>query len=248
MTRLLLLLPLLLIAACGGGSTDPEQAPVDVTEQPAEPSAGEVEPPELIGPVGGAGIDGEYSQFNDSPFANLDFTGGYFYLENFEDGVLEFPGASADAGGFTSVFFGPSEHDSVDEDDGLIDGNSLAGDSWINIPDVAGVTWTFNAAQLDDNLPSHVGVVWTDGRGEILFEAFDAAGNSLGVISGNHADESFNGETSDDRFYGVVHQSGISAFTIRSGVEGVRGGIELDHLQWGFRPVSEQTMAQPVDL
>ena len=60
-----------------------------------------------------------------SPFSGLSFS--YFYLETFEDGALNTPGVSADHGfvGCYSVY-----EDSVDADDGVIDGNGNGGHSW----------------------------------------------------------------------------------------------------------------------
>lgn len=227
------------LQGCGGSSSEP----AGQTGSNGSESAGSEQPantaPEpsgedgLIGPVGGSGANGEYSQFNDSPFANLDFSGGYFYFEDFEDGIFEHPGASASHGDFVTVEFGDTFHDSVDADDGLIDGSSLDGESWFHDESSAGVTWTFNATELNGQLPTHVGIVWTDGRGEITFEAFDADGQLLGVINAEHDNESFNGETDEDRFYGVVNQSGVSAIRISN--DNRLNGIEVDHLQWGFQ-------------
>src|SRR5437660_5467467 len=73
----------------------------------------------LIGPSGGTGLSGEYARASDSPFAGGSFS--WFYLEDFEDHLFNTPGASASAGGVTSVVFGPSIHDSVDFDDGVLD-------------------------------------------------------------------------------------------------------------------------------
>lgn len=168
-----------------------------------------------------------YLQFSDSPFSAVDFSGGYFYLEDFEDHLQNTPGVSGDLGGVTSVVFGPSIHDSVDADDGSIDGSGLQGDTWYS-NGVLGVTWTFDANVLGA-LPTHAGVVWTDGAGTITFEAFDAGGNSLGVLIGNHADGSVNGETAEDRFYGATNAGGISSIFLSN----ASGGIELDHLQYG---------------
>ena len=53
----------------------------------------------------------------------------------------------------------------------------------------------------------------------------------LGTVTGNHADGSFNGETDDDRFYGVRHAGGISAIEISSSSS---TGLEVDHLQYGL--------------
>ncbi|MBX2839228.1 MAG: hypothetical protein KTR35_20395 [Gammaproteobacteria bacterium] len=188
----------------------------------------------LIGPLGGSGINNEYAQFDDSPFANISFGQGYFYLEDFEDKVLEHPGASASTGNFVSLEFGEGFHDSVDADDGLIDGNSLSGESWFHAVSTTGVVWSFDAQQLNGQLPTHVGIVWTDGRIQTTFEAFDAGGQSLGTIVAEHHDGSFNGETGDDRFYGVVNYAGVSAIKVSNDYR--LTGIELDHLQWGYLP------------
>jgi len=189
----------------------------------------------LIGPLGGSGMNGEYAQFNDSPFAGLSFGNGYFYFEDFEDGIFEHPGASASDGDFVSVSFGAGFHDSVDADDGVINGDSLNGESWFYAVSTEGIIWTFIENELDGRLPTHAGIVWTDGNKETSFEAFDSFGKSLGVIVANHHDDSFNGETIDDRFYGVVHYSGVSAIKINNADR--RNGIEIDHLQWGYLPV-----------
>lgn len=219
------------LVACSSSGSDP--APVNNTlDDPDTGNSDSILQEGLIGPVGGSGADGEYSQFNDSPFANLDFSSGYFYLEDFEDGVFEHPGASASSGNFVTLVFGDTFNDSVDADDGLLDGDSVAGESWFHDDASVGVTWTFNADELNGQLPTHAGLVWTDGRGETTFEAFDLAGGSLGVIRAVHDNSSFNGETNEDRFYGVVNYSGISAIKIVN--DNRLNGIEIDHLQWGF--------------
>ena len=85
---------------------------------------------QLIGPSGGTGLSGEYARASDSPWFALPFT--WFYLENFETHVLGTPGVSASSGGMTSVVFGPNIHDSVDFDDGVLDGSGLLGDSYFS--------------------------------------------------------------------------------------------------------------------
>ncbi len=50
----------------------------------------------VLGPLGGAGLHGEYAQFTDSPFSGLNFS--YFYLENFENLALNTLGVTADNG------------------------------------------------------------------------------------------------------------------------------------------------------
>jgi len=166
-----------------------------------------------------------YLCFSDSPFNGLSL--GYFHLETFEDHLFNVPGVSANQGGVTSVVFGAPIHDSVDCDDGNIDGSGLLGDSFFGAPDM---TFTFDAGALG-SLPTHAGIVWTDGGGgaTVIFEAYDAAGHSLGTATGQHADGSVNGTTAEDRFYGVIYSQGISAIRISHN----SGGLEVDHLQYG---------------
>jgi hypothetical protein len=175
----------------------------------------------LIGPT-------SYLSSGDSPFSSGSFS--YFYLETFEDHLLNVPGVTASAGGVTSVVFGPSIHDSVDADDGFIDGSGLNGDSYFSASGAAGVSFTFNAGALG-SLPTSAGIVWTDGGAgaQVTFEAFDQNGLSLGILLGGHADGSNVGETGEDRFYGAMNAGGISRLFISNAA----GGIEVDHLQYG---------------
>lgn len=182
----------------------------------------------------------------DSPFAVGANAGSfsYFHLETFEDHLFNTPGVTASAGGVTSVVFGPSIHDSVDADDGTIDGSGLAGDDFF-ASGPTGIRFTFDAGVLGA-LPTSAGIVWTDGTNNINFEAFDENGISLGILTGDHANDSFNGEAEDDRFYGVVNAGGISALFISSG----GGGIEVDNLQYGGAGVAvpTPTAAEPATL
>ena len=187
----------------------------------------------LAGPVNAALLGPTpYLQQSDSPF--FPFTTPspwtYFYLEDFEDHALNTPGVtSTTAGsGVTSVIFGPSIHDSVDADDGAIDGSGLAGDSFFCQCGVA--SFSFSAGALGA-LPNAVGIVWTDGGNPITFEAFDQNGLSLGTVAGNNADGSVNGETAEDRFFGATNSGGISSIRISN----PGAGIEVDHLQYGLR-------------
>ncbi len=172
----------------------------------------------LLGPT-------PYLSRADSPFAG---TAG-LQLEDFEDGLFNTVGVSADRGGVTSVVYGPSSHDSVDADDGVIDGWGLNGDSYFAYLGSAGITFTFDAAILG-SLPTRVGIVWTDGGGQTTFEAFDPSGALLGTIGPvSIATAGFGGQTDEDRFFGITHSAGIQAIKIRNS----SGGIEVDHLQYG---------------
>lgn len=201
-----------LLSACGGsggggGSTS------------AGTPAPQVVSTALLGPT-------SYTSYANSPFNGQVFS--YFHLEDFEDHLLNTPGVTASAGQVASTIF-PGHIDSVDADDGVIDGNGSSGDDYFSSPGSAGIDFTFNAATLGA-LPSHVGIVWTDGEGTTSFEAFDAANISLGVVGPIAiADGSSFGTTAEDRFFGVTHAGGISRIVIRNS----SGGIEVDHLQYG---------------
>jgi hypothetical protein len=193
----------------------------------------------LLGPLGGSGLSGEYARFSDSPFSGGSFA--YFHLEDFEDHLFNVPGVSASAGGVTSVVFGPAIHDSVDLDDGVLDGSGLNGDSFFSGSGAAGITFAFNPTVLGA-LPTHSGIVWTDGGGTTTFEAFDSNGISLGTVGPVAiADGSISGTTAEDRFFGVIELGGISAIRIRN----TGGGIEVDHLQYGRAPAGPTPIPEP---
>lgn len=179
-----------------------------------------------------------------SPFSPVRFT--YFHLEDFEDGALNTPGVTVREFATTNITTGFS--DSVDGDDGVIDGQARGNSSSLfsNLR-TSSFTFNFSANALGGQLPTHAGIVWTDiGRngggtplsGDLLnntlFEAFGPSGESLGVIGPfSLGDESISRTTSEDRFFGVVNQNGISS--IRLSMPG-KNNWEVDHLQYGFTP------------
>lgn len=184
--------------------------------------------PTFLGPT-------PYLSQADSPFDfNMDGfvnAADMIFLETFEDGSLNTPGVTASTGSIIGWAQFTSLVDSVDADDGLINGTgvtSTAGRSLFSSGGATGITFTFNAAILGE-LPTHAGIVWTDGSGTITFDAFDADGVLLGTVSANHADGSNFSTTGEDRFYGVVYSGGIWKIRIRNTL----GGIEVDHLQYG---------------
>lgn len=184
-------------------------------------NAVEVGPAMYLGPT-------PYLSFADSPISGHATT--YFYLENFEDHLFNTPGVTASAGGLSSVAFGPGLHDSVDADDGVIDGSGLGGDAYFTANGPAGLTFTFNATVLG-HLPTHAGLVWTDGAGQVFFEAFDRNGVSMGVRGPyTFPDGSNNGTTAEDNFLGAYNRDGISAIKVWNTI----GGMEIDHLQYSF--------------
>jgi len=184
------------------------------------PAARSAAAPTFLGPS-------PYLQTSDSPFA-ADISAGRMFLETFEDNLLNTPGVTVNAG--SSVLAPGGATDSVDGDDGAIDGNGNGGHSLFNANGPGGIRFTFDPAALGGNLPTRAGIVWTDGNGDVTFEAFGPGGQSLGTVVGTgFADTGFSGTTAEDRFFGVTDPNGISAISISNG----GGGIEVDHLQYG---------------
>jgi hypothetical protein len=184
-----------------------------------------------------------------SPFKDIDFV--YFHLEDFEDGLFNTPGVSIRE--FATTNIAVSTSDSVDGDDGVIDGLATGNTrSLFSNFFTSSFTFDFSTAALG-TLPTHAGVVWTDvGRnfggtplaGDLvdntLFEAFGPMGESLGVIGPfSLGDTSIFRTTPEDRFFGVINAAGISA--IRISMPG-KNNWEVDHLQYGSVTVPEPSL------
>jgi PEP-CTERM motif-containing protein len=169
----------------------------------------------VIGPVM------PYFGLADSPFNGLPFT--YFHLDTFESGALTAPGVTPSAG----LVIGPGFL--VDS----VEGPGDLGHSFFSSPGAAGITFTFDAGVLG-GLPTHVGIVWTDGDGpNRTFKAFDASHALIGTII--DPTPLFFSTGGDDkpanyRFFGATDPAGISSIFIAN--DG--GGIEVDDLQFGL--------------
>jgi hypothetical protein len=165
-----------------------------------------------------------YLSAADSPFSGL-FANPEFYLDDFEDGLLNTPGVTASSG----QVFGPSTFtDSVDADDGVIDGSGRGGHSYWSGPTYDPITFTFSADALG-TLPTHAGLVVTHTVGNGAFSFFDANDDLITSFTLSIT-ASPNGETSADRFIGVINETGISKIT-------TAGILEMDHLQYYAAPV-----------
>jgi hypothetical protein len=168
----------------------------------------------------------------DSPFAGVDFV--YFHLEDVEDHMINTPGLGVMAGGRASSTFGAGVIDSVDEDDG--NGTDGVCKVTMNTCDAwwgpGALTFTFDGAALG-GLPTHVGAVWTDGQGQVSFEAFGPGGESLykfGPFSEpGFPDNTVSSSTAEDRFFGAYSPGGIAAIKVSN----TAGGVEVDHIQYG---------------
>jgi hypothetical protein len=145
------------------------------------------------------------------------YAGGPTALENFEDNNLGFgitgPGIIRAPSAFT---------DSVDGDDGLIDGFGTKGFSFMTTGN--SITFTFATPV------TAAALVFTDSVGPVTFTAFGptmAVLGSIGPFSLN--DGLYNGKTAEDRFLGVQDAGGIKAIRLSS----TATGIEVDHVQYG---------------
>lgn len=185
-----------------------------------------------------------YLSSADQPWIGTVFSS--YILETFEGGSLSAPGVSVDHGSA----LGPSAlTDSVDADDGAIDGSGTAGHSWYSAGN-ASMTFSFDPI-FASGLPTHIGIVITDvgittgsvGIGNFIIEAFDAGNVSLGV-SGPFVfgDGSVQGGTAEDRFVGVIDTAGISRLTVTA-LDST--DWEVDHLQFGERALPACSIAQP---
>lgn len=146
------------------------------------------------------------------------FASGAMAIEDCEDGALD-PRLVTSA-----ALIGPGgQTDSVDADDGEIDGSGSQGRSLYDSP-------PFEVEFLPP-LPISAGLVWTDGGTptEVTFEAFGADGQSIGSIGPfTIGDGNNNGGTDEDHFFGVRDEGGI----LRLRVSHTSGGIEIDHIQF----------------
>lgn len=177
-----------------------------------------------------------YLSSADSPFAALSFTS--FYLDDFETETLT-PGL----GTLHAMRIGPSSFtDSVDSDDGTIDGSGTRGSSLITDGFFADIQLTFDPTVLGA-FPTHVGFVWTDvgfvvggqtGFANIQIEAFDALNTSIGSYGPfMMGDGASTGATAEDRFFGVAYSQGISRLVITMPDS---ADWEIDHVQYGVIP------------
>jgi len=192
-----------------------------------------VAPPNPLGPLG-------VQSSGDVP-PGIWLGGTPTVLEDFEDCLLDFgitasagaPISSAGGGGCNGV---GAFVDSVDADDGVIDGSGSQGRSWFHSSGAAGVTFTF---------PSPVtvaGAVWTDGGGTTTFEAFGPGMLPIATIGPVAiADGFITGETAEDHFFGVQYSGGIVAIKLSN----TSGGIEVDHVQYGEQPVPKAPLQLP---
>jgi hypothetical protein len=181
-----------------------------------------------------------YTGFAGSPFD----VGGSITLEDFEDGLLNVAGVSANTGSVLGPGFGLT--DSVENaPDGCNPSgagggpHTCAGYSYYGAATT--LVFTFSGP-----LPTHAGIVWTDvgylltdtppsytGNGGVVFEAFDQFGGSLGQATATLGDNVAAPMSGEDRFFGAIHAGGISRIEISMPSS---NDWEVDHLQFGSVP------------
>lgn len=172
----------------------------------------------------------------DAPWAGTSFLSSG--LENFEDGVFNLAGVTP-----SGEWYVPGGVlDSVDSDDGAINGTGATGRSFYSAGTQNTLTITFDAGVLG-TLPTHAGIVWTDvgqvssgssGFGDVRFEAWGFGGAYLGEVTALQlGDGLISGQTAEDRFFGLTELTGISA--IRISMPASRDW-EVDHVQFGIVP------------
>lgn len=171
-----------------------------------------------------------YLSVNDSPLAGL----ATFVNETFEDGQLNALGLSVSSGVVTQP---SAATDSVDADDGAIDGAGSLGRSLLST--------TSTSIDVDINpgsgvFATYAGLVVTDvgaviggpqGFSQVTVQAFDLLGE-LAATAGpfQFGDGDITGATAEDRFVGFFNAAGISRLrvTVASSTD-----WEVDHIQWG---------------
>jgi hypothetical protein len=143
-------------------------------------------------------------------------------------GALTAPGVTASGSSVHVV--GPGfEVDSVD-------GGGNNGHSFFSSDGATGIKFTFDANVLGV-LPTHAALAWTDGDGgNRTFQAWDSLGNLIGTINDPtpHFFSQGDGDPTNYRLFGAIDSGGISAIFISNPT----GGIEVDHLQYGFLSAS----------
>lgn len=185
---------------------------------------------QLLGPT-------PYLSAADSPFAGLEFD--YFHLEDFEDGVANTPGLYY-KGMFVS---GPGPlTDSVDGDDGAIDGLGRLGHSARSTGFLIPMIFDFSPSELG-HYPTHVGFAWTDvgnvaegsfGFGDLEISVLVHHGPTQVLGPFPMGDGSAGGGTGEDRFIGFTDPRGISSVWVSMTNS---YDYEIDHLQYGYAPV-----------
>ncbi len=208
----------------------------------------------------------EYFQSEDSPF-HARIAAGNGYLEDFEDHALDTPHVvSWDVPRLGSIQIGRTHRFatgtgvpvnqnstwSVDADDGLNgDFRGDDGDSWTTVNASQGGILGFMEFRFEPDplgrYPTFVGFVITEALdpfsdvefGTATLSGPEAPDNSYDPLSWIPPVGTVRGDARTHRFFGIEVEDGITRLTI----DNVR---QIDHLQYGYAPVPEPTVAVSV--
>jgi hypothetical protein len=185
-----------------------------------------------------------YLSAADSPF-DISGLGKTFFLEDFEDGVFDWP-PGVTTSGFLVNGPGPLT-DSVDADDVAIDGFGTAGHSLMfqnfivnptNPPTWnTGIDIYFNEQQLGF-LPNVFGFVWTDGMPTSVLSVAvrDGNGQWRAFIHEALMHTNYSGETAEDHFIGIQSEYKITQVSVTNAIRTPNfvNQFEMDHIQFGL--------------
>ena len=183
-----------------------------------------------------------YRSVEDSPFRDI----AEFYLEDFEDGMLNTPNVSSPTG----FVFTVGDVRSVDGDDGVIDGIS---NGFGALRSTEPVTPFHLFAFTPDALgryPNFVGVVVTHepnlSSATDSYSALSGLGSNLPGSRGFAVDDLVAvtnefGNVAPARFVGLYWSEGISLF-------GVSRALQLDHLQYSYAAIPEPAPVAQISL
>ena len=208
--------------AGGASDTGTQTSDTGTSDASADADAGKILPAGFLDPI-------PYTSRADNPFNGVVFP-SYLHFEDWETDVLSVPGVTPDVGS-SVVSGGNALTDSVDGDDGVVDGKCEKTGGCSSAFGNGTIEFTFDAAVLGA-LPTHVGIAWTDGSTgcDAVFEAYDSANVLLGSKTASGVgDGSNSGTVDEDRYFGVVHAAGVKRIVVKS----TSGGVEVDHLLFG---------------
>jgi len=167
-----------------------------------------------------------YTKLGDSGLFGAMSLDDDFFCETFEDGTVNTPGLGI-AGG--AILAPGASTDSVDFDDGVLNGLGTAGRSYKAAPG-ATVSVSINGTALA-GLPERLAFAWTDGAQNSSMTLVVTTGNGLTFTRtvGPAMDGSSNGATAEDRLVSITSSFGIAsvAITTTGGA-----GFEIDHVQY----------------
>ena len=179
-----------------------------------------------------------YLSIDDSLF-DLSGLGSTFFLDDLEDNRVSF-------GLLTNGTITPPglTTDSVDADDGAIDGFGNGGHSLestsFTVHPTSPLTFVTSYVFSFSGLASSVnafGFVWTDAFefSDLTISANNQHWNFPGSMDATNA-----GTTLEDRFVGIISTSALNVVEVRCWSYGLLGDrCELDHIQFGIQPVPE---------